>query len=210
MPKFKQSNVQIWFLDEDLETSARYLTGLALKKSLDGALCALVCARMYACGIRSRKAYGYYFSDERKDESMQKFFPGWPSKKLPLFKFYTSRASKWTRMCGEHYDYVRRYFEIMADELRHRTGRPDKIDRYVDWLASAERPNLPYANLKRISLPWKALKQKWRRRDIVQGYRLQFVNQMCQPDPFGAYADSPRDIPDFVIDHFGLRVAGTT
>ena len=36
--------------------------------------------------------------------------------------------------------------------------------------------DIPKANISKIILPWKALKTKWRRTNIVDGFRLQFMN----------------------------------
>ena len=204
--KYKQNNVQIWFLDADLVKSAQYLTDPALDRSLNGAFCALVDARLYFSGIRTKTAYSWRFSKERRDETMDRFFPGWPFRTRPQMKYYSSRASKWARMCREHVEYVRAYMSAMLDEYAYRHGREHGLRQFLDWDAGVEM-KIPAANLKSVSLPWKSLKPRFRRRDVLEGYRLQFMDTFCWEDPMGAYMSSNRDVPDFVVRHYNLDTA---
>lgn len=55
--KFKPANVQIWFLDADLAKSAEYLCDAALDKTIEGCFAALTDVKLYAAGIRNKRAY---------------------------------------------------------------------------------------------------------------------------------------------------------
>lgn len=55
--KFKPANVQIWFLDADLAKSAEYLCDAALDKTIEGCVAALTDVKLYAAGVRSKRAY---------------------------------------------------------------------------------------------------------------------------------------------------------
>ncbi len=89
---------------------------------------ALICTRFYFIGLRNKKFYKYYFDKERKEETMERFFPLWPLKQSPKFMQYTSKESKWTRKCKEHYDYIKQYLDILLEaqekkELKAHTKR---------------------------------------------------------------------------------------
>lgn len=197
--------IQIWFLDDDLQRSAEFQTNKTLLKSIDGCFQALVCARLYFIGIRTKTFYKHYFSKENSLETKERFFPCWPLKKNPSFQAYTSKTSKWTRMCLEHYEYVRHYLRALLDEYQFRFNKDHGLSKFLDWLDfDAPSLDIPRANLKAVSIPWKCLNPRWRRKTLVDGYRLQFVHSFEDDDPFKAYAGSCRDIPDFVSKHFKL------
>lgn len=79
--KFKPANVQIWFLDTDLAKSAEYLCDAALDKTIEGCFAALTDVKLYAAGIRSKRAYQYYFSTENRQDTLDRVFPDWPFRK---------------------------------------------------------------------------------------------------------------------------------
>lgn len=63
--------------------SAEYLCDAALDKSMEGCVAALVDVKMYAAGIRNKRAYQYYFSSDNKADTMDRVFPDWPFRKQP-------------------------------------------------------------------------------------------------------------------------------
>ena len=201
----KFSSVQIWFLDADLQKSAEYLPNDALIKTISGCFQALVCTRFYFAGIRNKKAYKHFFDDDHKDETMEQFFPLWPLKQKPAFTHYTSRTSKWCRMCKEHYDYISKYLDILLLEYEYRYHKPHGLLKFVEWqMVDAPSLPIPVGNLKEINIPWKVLKLRYRRTDIIQGYRIQLMSSFEGDDPLKAYSGSNRDIPDFVVKHFNI------
>lgn len=202
--KFKQSGVLVWFLDEDLAKSAEYLTNAALGKTLDGCFAVLVTSLLYFTGIRNKKAHAYYFSRDRRDETMDRFFPEWPFRKCPQFRYYTSRPAKWTRMCREHFDYMKSYFDALLLEYEYRNGRRHPLAGFSEWVDVCMRIRIPSGNVKNIVLPWKSVKLKFRRKDIIEGYRLQYADTFLWGDPLAAYANVNRDIPEFVVRMFHL------
>ena len=197
--------IQIWFLDDDLQKSAEYQTNKTLMKSIDGCFQALVAARLYFIGIRTKTFFKHYFSKEKAKETMEQFFPLWPLKRRPSFQNYTSKTSKWTRMCLEHYEYVKRYLGILLDEYQYRFQKEHGLGKFLEWLdLDAPKLAIPEAHLAKISIPWKCLNPRWRRKVLVDGYRQQLVHSFEDDDAFKAYQGSCRDIPDFVDKHFKL------
>lgn len=197
--------IQIWFLDDDLQKSAEYQTNKTLMKSIDGCYQALVAARLYFIGIRSKTFFKHYFSKVCLKETMDRFFPLWPLKRLPSFQNYSSKTSKWTRMCLEHYEYVRMYLRDLLDEYQFRFKKEHGLAKFLEWMSTDAPPlEIPEAHLTKISIPWKCLNPKWRRKILVDGYRQQFVHSFEDDDAFKAYQGSCRDIPDFVDKHFML------
>ena len=205
--KFKQSNVLVWFLDEDLTKSAEYLTNPALSKTIEGCFSVLVTAVLYFAGIRNKKAHQFYFSRDRKDETMDRFFPCWPFRKTPQFKYYTARTAKWTRMCREHFMYVKNYFDALLLEHEYRYGRRHNLSNFSEWIDNDMTVDIPEGRIKNVILPWKSLKLKFRRKNIIEGYRLQFADTFLWEDAANAYNDTNRDTPDFVIKAFHLDTA---
>ena len=205
--KYRQSGVLVWFLDNDLQKSAEYLTNAAFAKTIDGCFSVLVTAVLHFSGIRNKKMYEYAFSRDRRDETMHRLFPSWPFRKTPQLKYYTNRTAKWARMCREHFDYVKKYFDVLLDEYEYRFGRRHKLANFSEWVDEYMPQKVPYGNLKHVSLPWKSLKLKFRRKDVIEGYRLQYIDQFLWSDPIAAYGASDRDVPDFVVKYFHLDTA---
>lgn len=100
--------------------------------------------------------------------------------------------------------YVERYLEACLDEWLYRRGREHGLAAFLDWhLSLAPQLKLPDAGLSKLVFPWKNLNPKFRRKDVVEGYRAAFCSQL-QGDPLAAYADSKRNVPDFVTKQFML------
>lgn len=204
--KYRRYPIQIMFLDEDLIKSAQYQTNKTLVKSISGCMQAIVAARFYFIGIRNKKFYNYYFDKVRKDETMDKFFPFWPLQQKPSFNQYLSKESKWTRKCSEHYEYVKRYMSILLDEYLYRFNKEHGLAKFAEWLDfDAPKMNIPTGKLSKITLPWKVINIKYRRKNILDSYRLQFMNSFDKK-PIDEFMKTKRDIPDFVLKHFKLNV----
>lgn len=124
----------MWFLDNDLQKSAEYLTNAALAKTIDGCFSVLVTAVLHFSGIRSKNMHEYMFSRDRRDDTMCRLFPSWPFRKTPQLKYYTNRTARWTRACREHFDYVKKYFDVLLDEHEYRFGRRHKLANFSGWV----------------------------------------------------------------------------
>ena len=205
--KYRQSNVLIWFLDADLQKSAEYLCDVALDKTVEGCFCALSCAILYFAGIRTKKVHEYLFAKERKAETVDRLFQGWPFVSPPQMKYWTSRACRWARQCGEYFDYAKRYFDILLQEYEYRRRRRHRRAALSEWIDCDMRTKIPAAGVKTVALPWKSLKQKFRRRDVIEGYRLQYDDTFVMGDPVQAYLTSARDIPEFLSRKYGLETS---
>lgn len=206
--KHKKWPIYIWFLDKDLPKSAEYLTDKALLRSIDGCIGALVSTYFYMIGIRTKKFYDYFFAKERVQETMDRFFPNWPLSKKPSFAAYSRRESKWCKMCFENWSYAREYLEALLDEAAYRDGSEHASASFLPWL-DLDMPHidLPKARIDEVVLPWKAIEPRFRRVDVIEGYRLQFMSTFEDGDPFKAYGSCRRDIPQFVVEHFNLGMA---
>lgn len=176
----------------------------ALDKSIEGCFCALSCAILYFSGIRNKKAHKYMFSRERKAETLDRLFAGWPFVSPPQMKYWTSRACRWTRSCGEYFRYVKAYFDILLTEYESRRGRRHRRAPVSEWIDCCMQVKVPDAGVKTVVLPWKSLKQRFRRRDVIEGYRLQYDDTFVQGDPVQAYMTTDRDIPDFLASKYGV------
>ena len=94
-----------------------------LKKTIDGCIQAIVNARLYCAGIRSPKFYKHYFGRDKIQETMDRLFPCWPLHRFPGFLKFSSRESKWARICKNHYDYILRYLDFLLNEHAFRFKR---------------------------------------------------------------------------------------
>lgn len=195
--------IQIWFLDEDFVKSAQSLDNRRLNATISGCIQALVNARFWCAGIRSAKFYKYYFGKDKIIETMDKLFSYWPLRRPPGFLKFSSKESKWTRMCKNHYDYVLRYLDCLFTEYAYRFKREHEEAAFIEWeLVDAPKIQLKAANLSKINLPWKNINPKYRSKDIIQSYRRQYKSTIGHP--IEAYADVPRDIPSWLIDEYKL------
>lgn len=93
----------------------------------------------------------------------------------PSFRSYNTKLSKWCRMCNEHYSYVVNFLSCLLVEYEFRFKKMHGLSKFLEW-EFANPINIPSANLKTIVFPWKLLNPRFRRKDIVDGYRLQFMN----------------------------------
>ena len=199
--KHKKFPIHIWFLDADLQKSASFLTKKTLIKSIDGCIGSIISTYFYFIGIRSKKFYDYYFSKERENETLERFFPNWPLDKKPSFSAYGYKESKWCRQCHENYDYIISYLANLFLEYEYRNYHQHLNAKILDWL-SFDMPqfDFPYVGIDNVVLPWKALDVKYRLPNILNGYRKKFIDSFEEDDPFKEYSGVPRDIPDFVLD----------
>ena len=200
--KHKKWPIYIWFLDDDLAKSASYLTDKELLRSIDGCVGSLLSAYFYIIGVRTKKFYDYYFSKENADETMMAYFPCWPMKKKPSFAAYGRKESKWCRSCLDNFNYTLSYLEALLDELSYRHGKmlDEKMETYCWVKEHISCIDLPFLGLGKVILPWKVIDPKFRRIDVIEGYRLQYVSSFKDVDPFAEYGTCIRDIPEFVID----------
>lgn len=176
------------------------LSNKHLNKTIDGCYKALVSAYFYAYGIRSKKFCKHYFSKELKQETLDRFFPCWPLKQLPSYAAYNTRTSKWCRKCKEHMDYVTAYMEALCSEYEYRTGKVHGLAKFLEWmLVDAPKIKVPIGNLKKIVLEWKVLNPKYRRKVILEGYRLQYKH-VLQNDGIKVSDFTKRDIPEWLLE----------
>lgn len=195
----KRYPIQIWFLSEDMQQSAEWLSNKHLVKTINGCMNALLATRFYYIGIRTPKFYKYYFDKERKRETLDRFFPCWPLKQKPSYMAYKTKTSKWCRMCREHYDYVKQYMAVLLQEYEYRYKKPHGLSRFIEWLEfDAPELSIPEGKLTVISLPWKCLNPKYRDKDICQGYRNQYKAVMTN-DGIKLADYKNRDIPEFLV-----------
>lgn len=189
-------HIQIWFLDDDLSLSAQYMTNKILERTIVGCYHALVNSVFYFSGIRSKKIYDYYV----RTNSICDVFNNWCFKKFPKFTKFSTYESKWCRKCREHFDTVLTYFNILLDEYMYRFGKPHKLNNFSDWIVCDFNCDIiKRANLKTILFPWKNIDIRYRRKNIIDSYRLQFINSFSS-DMFTEYLNCKRDIPQFVLD----------
>lgn len=194
----------ILFLDEDFSKSAQYLTNKYLFANIKNCCQVLICAIFYNVGIRSKRIYKYYFSKERKTESLKKFFPNWPLKNIPNFVYYNSQEAKWCRKCQNHFDVILKYFEKLLDEYLYRFGHEHYFREILEFMQIAPMEytlkfgiRILYIDNLKIVLPWKNLPVKYRKRDIIDGYRSYYNSQIL--NPISDFEKTKRDVPDFVV-----------
>lgn len=209
MSRKKQYNIHVWFLDNDLEKSAQMLTDLCLNKTINACINCIMSVHMHLVGIRSKKFYSHFFSEDNIQSTMASKFAGWPLKKRPSFSAYQWKESKWCRMCHENLDLMVDYLSILLDEYIWRHSRSHLAQSVLEWLKSDEvLISFPYAGINDIILPWKSVDPQYRTEDVIEGYRKQFcATQIEDGDAFSAYSNCRRDIPDFVVETFSLDSA---
>jgi hypothetical protein len=194
----------ILFLDEDLKKSARSLTNYFLEKNISSTAQVLMCALFYFTGLRNRTLFKHYVSRERWDDTKFKYFRNYPLKSLPVYTFYNSEESRWCRKCLDHYNYVCDYLDELLAEYEFRFGKPHKEAEMGNFLREEPMsiavgngiiiPTLK--NKSKFRLPWKNLPPKYRKKDIILGYRKYYSSIILSP--LDAFVGSKRDVPDFL------------
>ena len=101
-------------------------------------------------------------------------------------------------MCGEYFRYAKRYFDILLGEYEYRRRRAHRRAALSEWIDGDMSVKIPDAGVKDTVLPWKSLKQRFRRKDVIEGYRLQYDDTFVMGDPIQAYLTCARDIPEFL------------
>ena len=193
------------FLDDDLQRSAKSFNNEFLELNIKHTIQVLFCGLFYFIGIRNKKFHKYYFDKDRKDESLHKWFPGYPYKKVPSFVYYNSPESRWVRKCADHFMYLTEYLGYMLDEFEIRQGKShpnwelhDFFTQFPIKLNLMAGIRIPYANLKKIVIPWKNLPLQYRKKNIIEGYRRYYRSVIY--DPMTAYFGSKCDIPKWLMN----------
>ena len=196
----------VLFLDDDLETSAKYLTNFHLEYGIKAACQVLMCSLYYLLGYRTKFLFKHYFCKERWDSTRLENFPNYPLSTIPKYTFYNSEEARWCRRCQEHYNLMLKYFGFMLTEYTFRTNRIHQLaDMYGFFgtfpMETALRKGYTFPHLKnksKLQLPWKNLPVEFRRIDIVKGYRLYYRSLI--PAPLVAFVGTKRDVPEFLCD----------
>lgn len=93
---------------------------------------------------------------------------------------------------------------FLLDEYLYRFSREHGLAKFLQWLDfDAPKLSVPSAKLSRITLPWKVIDIKYRKRDILDSYRLKFMSTF-EHNAVDEYMKTKRDVPDFVLKHFGI------
>ena len=189
----------IWLLFEDVEKSVVSLSNQWLLKSAKNAAQVLLCVRFYFAGIRSDKAFKYWFCPERIENTLLKLFPGLDYTRLRFdFRFYTHRTTKWCRKCQEHARLVEDFLQRAIAEINYRSLNFAESD-FSYYLAAEHRVSeqMPSAHLTKIVPEWKNIPPKYRENDVYKAMRRFYSSRIC--DVVQEYSDSKRDIPEFLI-----------
>ena len=99
------------------------------------------------------------------------------------------------------------YLRICLEEELFRFGKNRKSHEIGNLLVLMDDgfcQKIPKGNLSKIVLEWKSIPTRYRKKDIIEGYRSLFLSKI--ENPFETYAMSKRDVPTFVMDKFKLSV----
>ena len=196
--KFLKPN--ILFLDDDLEKSSQYLNNKNLSRNIRNVAQVILAILFYYKGIRSDRIFRYYFSKDNKTESIDRFLPTYPFDKISFNK-YTSQEAKWGRKCLEHFSYLVTYFECLLNEWMYRFGKDHELYELLDFYKTMMfNMKIPKANIKKIVLPYKNLPIRFRKRNLVEGYRKYYRSILV--DPMAEYSKTKRDVPSFLLDDY--------
>lgn len=195
----------ILFLDENLEKSSQMLSNAHLDSNIKNCCQILMCSLFYVVGIRSKKMHSYYFSKDRYEESTRRFFSNYPFKQKPKFVKYNSQEAKWCRKCKNHYDVISEYLEKLFNEYSYRFGYDHELYEMLDFLKMEpfyitlnHGYTYPFVENLKIQLPWKSLPLKFRKKDIIEGYKQYYKHIII--DPLFEYENSKRDIPEYLFE----------
>ena len=191
----------VWILDPDPVVAPHLLTNKYLNNSINKGIQILICARFWFAGIRNKKAFVYWFAEERAESTMQQLFNGYsfePGSVLK-FTFFTHRTTKWARKCKEHMKYLEDFVWNGVCEWAERTGHSHPSYDLAEFLCVTKPASeqMPAAHLKKIIPEWKNIPPQYRQNDVYKAFRVFYA--YCIGDPWTAYAKDKVDIPEFLI-----------
>jgi hypothetical protein len=203
--KFKRYDPLVWFLYPDLELSAKSLSDKYLDKSIRNGVQILVCAYYYFGNIHNGRMFKLKFSKDEKENTISELFPNLDFKFKFKFSLYTSETAKWSRKCYEHFEFLEKYILYLLTEYHFRN--PKRIhpmsDMYFYIVNDNIKSRFTKAHLKEVILNWKSISKKYRNRDIYLSYRNYYASKIESIDE--DYKNFKRDIPEFIIEKFGLN-----
>lgn len=204
----------IWFLSPNSKENASWLTTKDLDESIKNGVQVLVCLQLWLSGIRTPRMFKNLFpiivkdDDDRYDkmdivkENAEKYFPGLlddcPRFKIK-FMFARHTTTKWVRMCREHFAFLAEHLIVMTQEWAMRfPGKHHKLESAAFWLtAEIDVSVLPELPANSEVLPdWRQIPPKYRMKNVFDAYKRYYSASM--ENAAEAYADSKRQIPDFI------------
>lgn len=196
----KVYNPLIWILDSDPVVAPHLLTNKYLNSSINKGIQVLICARFWFAGIRSKRAFAYWFAEERAEDTLNKLFNGFsfqPGTSLK-FTFFTHRTTKWARKCKEHMKFLEDFVWNGVCEWVERTGYSHSMYNLAEFLCKTKpvSAEMPEAHLKKLIPEWKNIPPKFRQNDVYKAFRIFYSH--CIGDPWTAYAKDKVDIPEFL------------
>ena len=198
----------ILILDEDPAKSAEYMTDDWLDSFIYKSNQIMISSVFFYAGIRSKRHYEYYFSEDRREQTLNRYFNGYPLRGFPEFKYYNAPETKWCRQCMEHFMNLQERFEAAVYEYSYRHSAEHRLYDMVYFhkaipinLTLNAGANIPYAGLKKMDYPYKNLSPLYRSRNIIDGYRKYLKRHLPVPDdPIASYSGSRRSVPEFLVD----------
>lgn len=83
----------------------------------------------------------------------------------------------------------------------YRFGKDHELYDLLDFYKTmAFNTKIPKANIRKIVLPYKNLPIRFRKRNLVEGYRKYYRSIMT--DPMTEYVKTKRDVPSFLLDDY--------
>ena len=202
--KHKTYSPLVWILDPDPVAAPHLLTNKYLDKSIKAGLQILICVRFWFAGIRSKRAFAYWFAENRAESTLQQLFNGYSFEPGTVLKFtfFTHRTTKWARKCKEHMKYLEDFVWNGVCEWATRNGHPHQQYDLAEFLCVTKPASeqMPFAHLKQVIPEWKNIPPQFRQNNVYKAFRIFYAH--CIGDPWTAYAKDKVDIPEFLLSKY--------
>ena len=78
----------------------------------------------------------------------------------------------------ENFDCCKKYLELLVQESDVRNCFVHSHQEFIDWMSfDAPKLDFSYAGIDDVVFPWKVINPKFRKIDIIDGYRAQYANK---------------------------------
>lgn len=180
-------------LDSDLSIAVTYLSDVDIRRQINSAYHLLIMVYFERHGLKKKKIYQYLVKEGRP--IIKQAFPCWPlTNYLEAPPKVKNKEYKFIKCCGNHFEYVLEYANLMCEEFHRRFGKHHPKQRLLEWIES-NKLDLPSVHQDKyvVQYPITSIPIKFRRVDYITSARYLYTKLI--EDPISEY--NKVSVPDW-------------
>lgn len=197
----------VWIIESDPAQNAKELTNWALNKNIRSLTQILFCINLMRAGIRSKQLFNKKFDKANRDVTFDELnivIDGKVTK--PTREYFTNKLTKWASLSKDRYLFFVNHLNACLNEYEYRFNRQHaKTPFALGIIGSGLEHKLLATNQQNIAIPISFCLPKCRTKDIVGSYRKYYASLIHHP--IEAYANTKRDVPEFLLKNADLFLA---